>query len=281
MPAKNSFKNKFNQLFPGLNLEQKIRNEFVNFFKIAPYRVEFFWMSGYATILVIATVVMEWDNFLPSFHKEINYAFLILGVYFLFSDLLKRKNLFSREIQFVMDSLAYLVMMAVIITLTGGYDSPIRFLLFFLTAVSSPLYGTFPQASIVILLVSSLNFYFYFSTHFNMHGLVDFNSHLSLTALEMAALFATAGIIKTALNFAEKKNKQYEEVNENLDSLIMARTKELQNKKNEVQKSFDELKEKNRQLEIFYKTSVNRELKMIELKNKIKDLEEDKNNPSI
>ena len=42
-----------------------------------------------------------------------------------------------------------------------------------------------------------------------------------------------------------------------------------------IRKVYLELLEKNKQLQVFNKSAVDRELKMVELKNKIKDLEEE------
>ncbi len=64
------------------------------------------------------------------------------------------------------------------------------------------------------------------------------------------------------------RTKELQELNQALEQKVKERTKELEKSKEEIQKRADEL-------EKFYQLTVGRELKMIELKQRIKKLEEE------
>jgi len=85
------------------------------------------------------------------------------------------------------------------------------------------------------------------------------------------------GLLKNRAAALEKTKKELEETKSVLEVRVQARTKELKELagglEQQVEKETRELQEKISELERFQKLAVGRELKMVELKNKIKELE--------
>ena len=94
---------------------------------------------------------------------------------------------------------------------------------------------------------------------FEEFRLLDIIAKSATLALENAFLFSQLQESKTILEIKVKaRTKELEELTETLDEQVKQRTKELQEKIDEMEK--------------FYKLSVGRELKMVELKEKINEL---------
>jgi len=81
-------------------------------------------------------------------------------------------------------------------------------------------------------------------------------------------LYSIVGYLLIRYTRQEVKQKEI------LEEKVKERTKELRKSKEEIERAYEEIKKKKEDLEKFYKLTVGRELRMIELKQKIKELEE-------
>ncbi len=81
-------------------------------------------------------------------------------------------------------------------------------------------------------------------------------------------LFCFVGYLLTKATYRELKAKEI------LEQKVEERTRELRGSKEEIERSYEEIKKRKEDLEKFYKLTVGRELRMVELKKKIKELEE-------
>ncbi|KKQ61146.1 MAG: PAS domain S-box protein [Parcubacteria group bacterium GW2011_GWE2_38_18] len=127
--------------FPGINLREKIIYEIKDLLFDAPLRKEFWVMAVYSIILFSIVLILAGQGYFQKSTGVIVLSFAVLGIYFLFSDLLKRKQILPPKIQFVIDSFLFIFFMMIVIVNTGGHHSPVKYPLVFLTAISAPLYG--------------------------------------------------------------------------------------------------------------------------------------------
>ena len=88
--------------------------------------------------------------------------------------------------------------------------------------------------------------------------------------LSVFGLFCLIGYLLT--------RSMHKEINakESLEQKVNERTLELKQSNDKLVKAFDELKEKQQELEKWYKLTIGREVRMAELKDKIKEMEEKK-----
>lgn len=229
------FKRIRKRLFPGETFREIIYNEFQDFFVSGLFRKEFFVMMFYSVILmaVVFSAVIFFGQFDGNIVKVIS-PFFALSVYFIASDLFKRKKILQPHLHYFLDSIFFVGLMGLIIFNTGGLDSPIRYSLLFLTAVSAPLYGTMTEAVIFMLMVAGFQVFLGYYDH-------GFAFQLAYDALDGASWLTAAVIIRLTLNQFEKKNaalalaqqdqerlnKEIAYNNMRLETMVKERTKEL------------------------------------------------------
>ncbi len=224
------------RVFPGETVSEIVFNELKDFFVIGPYRRAFFVMGVYSVFLMAITIIAT--NYYGYFSVDSSVLikiFFLLGGYFILSDLVKRKKLLGRRTIFIIDSACFASFMYLIVYSTGGHESPIRYPLFFLTAISAPIYGTMFEAVFFLFIVGAIQLYLTYHNH-------GFAYVLAFDALEGLSWMTAAIIIRTALDTAEKKNVElakateeqgrlYDEiqsVNKNLEKIVAERTVALE-----------------------------------------------------
>lgn len=201
------------EIFPGSTFGERISNELADVFFKADYRKEFLVMSAYSVILFGVTLYAFLKNKLPINNIEVFGVFIVLGAYWFFSDLSKRKKFLSSHIQFIVDSVFYVSLMYLIVSMTGGQDSPIRYPLYFLIAISSPLYGSLIEVIVLLLVVAFIQVY----VHLAKFGV---NFDLLFTLLEGLTFIAAAIFVKISLTTIQKKVEEQKLLNLELDSKL-------------------------------------------------------------
>lgn len=187
-----------NKIFPGKTFAEKIKNEFLHVTIKGEYRKEFWVMVVYSIILFAVTSFAYYKKIMPGHDTRAIYVFMLLGAYWLISDFTKRKNLFTKNLRYAIDSFVYVFLMYTIVLLTGGHDSPVRFPLFFLTAISAPLYGSMLGVILLLVAVASLQLYF------NLIKL-GLSYEFMFASLEAATFIAAAIFIKISITTIQKK----------------------------------------------------------------------------
>lgn len=199
------------RLFPGESLKEIIRNELRDFFITGLFRMEFFMMSFFAIVMLLAYIEL-----IAGFSADsigIYVSFAILGTYFFASDFVKRKKLFPPKPHFIIDAVVFYFLMAEIVFLSGGVHSPVSYPMLYLMAISAPLYGNMAYALVFVSLASA--------TYLSLALLGD-NSAVKLFEhlLEALALLISTVIIKSELNRFAKKADEYKELVRNNDELL-------------------------------------------------------------
>lgn len=139
--------------------------------------------------------------------------------------------------------------------------------------------GLFKNVSAVLTtgLTSILGYSYIYVFHPDVH---NFHPAVDITSLSLvlsSVVFVTHNIEKYFISLAEAQ-EEAETARMTLEVKVRARTKELKNLSKELEKRVEErtrdLESKVEELERFNKLTVGREMRMIELKKKIKELEE-------
>jgi hypothetical protein len=184
---------------------------------------------------------------------RLSYVIAISSIWFVASDMAKKKNLFNKHLHFVIDSFFYLATFFLFVYFTGGHKSSLLFVFFF-GAISAPLFSTVLETFIFTIFLSAANI----SIHFLPGDAVDSYS-IAASVLQAFFYFIIAGIIKYELAKVEKIEKE---------KRLMAEKSAEELKKKVVEKT-GELIRKNKDLQSFNNATVDRELKMAELKKEI------------
>lgn len=231
------------KLFPGNSFTERIRNEYLSFFFAGDHRKEFFIMAAYATLLFLFVIYQEFQHAFDTESYIINSVFMLLGVYFLFSDLLKRKKVLHGSEQFFVDSFFYVSFMGALIMVTGGTNSPIAFPLVFLMAISSPIYGSAMETAIFLFSVLSVYVIFILSSFDSLTNMQIYAKFFEAASLLVAAVILKIKIVSfqtKEAQFQELHRKQellYEELqeyNDKLQETVSQKTKELDDKLKKV-----------------------------------------------
>lgn len=204
-----------NKIFPGATLSEKIKNELEDFFLLSKFRLEIFAMLSYSALLLIVIGIAVSVGFFAYSALSIFSSLGLLGGYFFLTDLFKRKSLIAPDVLFWTDCFFYSALMLLVSHVTGGYDSPIRFLLMFLTAVSAPLYGTTKQAMMYLSVLVLLNFLWSLA-----YSGVEIKTLFSL--LEGASLVAAGYIIKNSVNLHAQRSADLQVANLKISSLLQS-----------------------------------------------------------
>ncbi|MBU1131752.1 hypothetical protein KKC32_00660 [Patescibacteria group bacterium] len=198
MSVRKYFNEKVERLFPGKTIEDKISNEIKNFFITRVDRVAFYWVGGYAIVLFLLTIFFHDTSMAGSLGENIVGFVILLGIYFGFSDFLKRKAILSQPAQFLLDSICYLSLMLIIIYISGGYDSYFRLPFFFLATVSAAVYSAnFYQLGIFLGFISGINLYLYFGAHSG-------SEHFVASLAEILAFVSNAGIVRSTISLVSR-----------------------------------------------------------------------------
>jgi hypothetical protein len=205
--------------------------------------------------MAVATFLFVFrDRELIQFDKII-YIIIVSIVWFVVSDIIKKKEVFNKRIYFIIDSIFYLFIFGSIIYLSGGFKSNL-FFIFFLSAISIPFFTTSFGTFIFLFFVTILNYLIY---HY-MNGRTVNLYNTGIIILMGIFYFLVAGMVKF---FQIEHFKKIEEI-----------------KKAEHTKSvlIKKLHKKIEELERFHRLTIGRELKMIELKKEIKKLKQELEN---
>jgi hypothetical protein len=186
------------------------------------------------------------------------------AVWFVVSEVAKRKGIFNPKSHFLADSLFYLTFFNALIFLTGGFKGGLMPILV-AAMISAPFFsGNLGTVIFSLALIgSSVAVYFLDPSQADPYstGLVVLYSISSLIVVLM---------VKSFIN----REKVLEEEQIHLVTReVDFKTKELQETLDELNKNRAALKDKIGRLEQFQKLVVGRELKMIELKSRIRELE--------
>lgn len=223
--------------FPGKTLGEKIKTEFLDLTIKAEFRKEFWIMAAYATLLFAVTIFAYYKNIMPGNDRRGIYLFVLLGAYWMVSDFTKRKKLFTQNIRYVIDSVVYVFLMYKIVLFTGGHDSPVRFPLFFLTAISAPLYGNMLGVILLLTAVAGIQLYFNYSR-------LGLSYELMFASIEAFTFIAAAIFIKISIITIQKKIEAEDLLNMELAGKLEETTVAMENikaKNDEVEKLTKEL----------------------------------------
>jgi hypothetical protein len=269
---------------------KKILNSILKFLNKYTTGVPFIiWSVGCTAVGVFVIIFRNSPNF--QFDKLI-YLLAISPIYFIVSDILKKREFFHRRIHFIIDSIFYLTVLSAFVFFTGGYKSDLYFV-FFLGVISAPLFGTIAETIIFTVALSSASFYVHYISHYSFHGY-----ELGVIITQSFFYFLIAGVIKFSLEMARRaeaekrfnletikndlelqvaeRTKQLANVNVELEIKVKERTSELEHlraglEETVVKRTF-ELEKKVDELERLNKLTIDRELRMIELKREVAGL---------
>lgn len=222
---------------------------------------------------------------------KIVYILLFSMIWFVFSDIAKKKKIIEGDMHFFIDSIFYLGTFGSLFYYTHGMDGQL-FFLFFLIAISAPLFSS-------ILETITLLFFAFLVTN-GINWMVtshagDIFSYYETGIIFLAFLFhiGVAMVIKLFQNdyqkqlqnvltiqeeLAKTNERLYLEIKDKevLHKKIEERTKQLEKIKSNLQQTVEDqtkkLREELEQNKKINEVTIDRELKMIELKRMIKEL---------
>lgn len=252
--------------------------------------VPFIIWGAYGTAIVVFAIIFR--NYPGVNFQNLKYILLFSSCWLIVSDIIKKKEIFNPHAHFIVDSLVYLATFSGLVYFTNGMEGHLTFV-FALIAVSAPLFGTVIETFMILIWstfasvgVNALLRY--------KHGTSLDAYHIGVMILVCLFYFVIAGTIKyfqwnytKELNNAmqyretlEAKNKELSgdiERRSKLAASLAEKTKELEDAKAgveaEVQSRTKELSKTINMLERMNKAMYGRELKMIELKKTIRELE--------
>ncbi|MBI4812419.1 PAS domain S-box protein [Candidatus Falkowbacteria bacterium] len=135
--------------------------------------------------------------------QKLWYVIIISAIWFIASDIAKKKKLFSQGVHFFLDGFFYLITFGLIIYFTEGLHAGF-FPLFFLAAMAAAVFGTAAQVVVFLIFLSVETYVLYFLTQ----PLYDLY-HIGLLALYVAFYFALATVIKYFYADIKKSEEGY------------------------------------------------------------------------
>lgn len=173
-------------------------------------------------------------------YPEILLVLVLLGGWFVFSEIAKTLGYFSKTIQFILDILIYGSLLIFLVYFTGGTSSQFHFI-FFLAAISIPLYYDLLH-SLVGLAIITLGCFLIFYFLAPQGASIDWVKGGYLI-LEIGALFTISAIIRHTLNLLkekeidlEKANLQLKNQKQNLAYLVEEKVQTLRQKTEDLEK---------------------------------------------
>jgi|GEM_PF-2411475 len=188
--------------------------EAVNVFTIEAFRKEFLVIVIFIFFLILFSVpVIKHLNLAVREEYKV-YALVALAVaYFAASNFLRAKQLVRKNFLYAVDVVFFTTVFLTLIIMTGGYESPFRFSLFFLFAIFKPFHGSFKQVVAVMSVVFAIQFllgYFYFQ---------ELSYHLISPIVDGLILMTTALVVKLAIAMYETKAHEYRDMGKELEIL--------------------------------------------------------------
>lgn len=188
--------------------------------------------------------------------------FAVAGVWFIASDVIKKKGQSNPKIHFLFDSIFYTILFSVLIFMVHGYDNGL-FFIGILPLISAPLFSNLLGGTIFAFFFSVMIF---LSGHLPT-GLSNLKSYdIGFLVLQTVFCVVLVAIVRFFMIEIKKADRE---------KLSFAQ-KEVDKKTRELRKTFDSLRTQDEQLrarsaelEQFQELMVGRELKMAELKSKL------------
>jgi len=201
------------RLFPGETPKEIFINEMKDFLVSGLFRLEFWLMGVFAFVLITIAMFFVTSN-RPYGDGPVYLSFVILGIYFLGSDFAKRKQLWSWQKLFIMDSFCFFSLMSSIVFFTGGIYSPFAFPLLYLMAISAPLYASMSYAVVFVALASIS----YVALSLFSH---EVNSDTYQHVLQALALLVSTILIRGGIDRYAKKAEEYKILSQSNDDLLL------------------------------------------------------------
>lgn len=222
---------------------------------------------------------------------KIVYVLVFSMAWFVSSDMAKKRKMIEGDMHFFIDSIFYLFTFGSLFYFTGGMRGHM-FFLFFLIAISAPLFANLVQTIVLLffafLVTNVVNWIVFYgegeAVDYYETGIIflaflfhigialvikifqrDYQKELNNVQIIQKELVATNEKMQeeikdkeTLQNKLQQRTNQLEEIKKNLQKTVEAQTKKLQ-------EELDQNKKINQ-------ITIDRELKMIELKKEIRDL---------
>ncbi len=135
--------------------------------------------------------------------QKILYVIVFSGIWFVISDILKKKEIFPQPINFFIDSVFYLAAFGLIVYFTKGFHAGF-FPLFFLAAMASAVFGTVRQIVVFLVLLGAETYGLFFLTQ-KENDLY----HIGLITLYVLFYFFLAGIVRYFYSEVVNSEKKY------------------------------------------------------------------------
>lgn len=146
----------------------------------------------------------EYIRHLEHLHFEkIIYVLGLSAVWFVASDVFKKRRRFSQSVHFIIDSVFYLLTFGFVVYYTGGMHgdfSPI----FFLAAISAAIFGTTFQTLVFLIILTIESYFVCILATDNLTAY-----HLGVTTLYAVFYFIIAGLIRYFYINVKKSREEY------------------------------------------------------------------------
>lgn len=224
--------------------------------------------------------------------NKIVYVLFFSMIWFVASDMAKKKKIIEGDIHFFIDSAFYLGTFGLLFYFTGGMHGYL-FFLFFLIAISAPLFGSLTETLVLLFFAFLVANIVNLNVVHEVEAGHDYYYEAGIIFLAFLFHIGIALIIKmfqrdyrlelkTAQDLQEELKARNEALKKEIESSFVLQTKleerteQLEKIKSNLQQTVEEqtkkLREELEQNKKINKVTIDRELKMIELKRAIKEL---------
>ena len=138
--------------------------------------------------------------------KKIGYVIILSTIWFVISDIAKKRRLFSQIIHFILDSAFYLTASGFIIYFTSGLHGGL-FPIFYLAVIGTAMFSSIAELTIFLIVLSAETYVIYFLTE-KINDLY----HLGVITIYALFYFIVAAIIKYFYKTISENEKKYKEL---------------------------------------------------------------------